>query len=257
MSETELLSNKYFLILVSAIAGALVTWITQRVLNKRGTFSYCVTHNKVGASLDDPTFGNVSVSWNGNAIANLFFSTVELTNESLNDYEEVRITAFTSDTWLLSESTNITDTPYALKWSKDYEEELHVEPGQTATQQQHNTYMSKREYVIPVFNRGQVVTLNYLNAAHTEASPHLWLSANVKGVVVKFRVAARQILGVPIQHAGIAGMISGLVAVVPLVSYVENGWAIALLALTYGLLAQLPGALLVKGLRLMRQAIGN
>ena len=52
-------------------------------------------------------------------------------------------------------------------------------------------------------------------------------------------------------------MISGLVAIVPLVFYVGNDWAIALLALTYGLLAQLPGALLVRGLRLMRQAIGN
>ena len=222
-----------------------------------GTFSYRVTHNKVGVSLDDPTFGNVSVSWNGNAIANLFFSTIEMTNESLNDYEQVCIAAFTSDTRLLSESTTIADTPHSLKWSEDYQRELHVEPGQTPTQQQHNTYSSRREYVIPVFNRGQVVTLSYLNAAHTEASPHLWLSANVKGVVLKFRVAARQIFGVPIQHAGIVGMISGLVAIVPLVFYVGNDWAIALLALTYGLLAQLPGALLVRGLRLMRQAIGN
>ena len=257
VSDIELLSNKYLLILVSGVAGALLSWVTQHVLNKRGKFSYCVTHSKVGASTADPIFGNVSVSWNGNPIANLFFSTLELTNESLDDYEYVRITISTSDTWLLSESTNIAGTPYTLKWSDDYQRELQVEPGGTATQQQHNTYMSRREYVIPVFNRGQVVTMNYLNAAHTEAMPHLLMSANVKGAVLKYRMPSQQILGVPIQHAALAGTISGLAAMVPLVFLVGNPWVIASLALIYGLGAQFPGALLVKGLRFARQGIGN
>lgn len=54
MSAMELVFNKYFLMAISGAAGILITWITQRLLNKRGTFSYGVIHNKVGASLVDP-----------------------------------------------------------------------------------------------------------------------------------------------------------------------------------------------------------
>ena len=112
MPEIDILSNEYFLIAVSGTAGIVLSWITQRILNKRGIFSYYVSHNTVGASSEDPIFGNVRVTWNDNPIANLYFSTIEVKNESLNDYENVCISVFTDDTILLSEFTSIVDTPY-------------------------------------------------------------------------------------------------------------------------------------------------
>ena len=257
MPEIDILSNEYFLIAVSGTAGIVLSWITQRILNKRGIFSYYVSHNTVGASSEDPIFGNVRVTWNDNPIANLYFSTIEVKNESLNDYENVCISVFTDDTILLSEFTSIVDTPYILEWSDEYREKLHVPPGQNPNQNQIDIYNYQREYVIPVFNRGQVVRLNYLNASCTKVGPHIWMSANMKGVVVKFKVPTQLFIGVPVQHAGIAGLISGFVAITVIVSYVTTPWVIALLALVYGLIAQLPGALLVRGLRIVKENIGN
>ena len=61
----------------------------QRIVNKRGLFTFVVRHNKVGESTDDAIFGTVRVTWNDNIIRHLYLSTVELTNESLKDFENV------------------------------------------------------------------------------------------------------------------------------------------------------------------------
>lgn len=257
MPEFEILSDTYFLMVVSGTIGVLLTWLGQRVLNKRGTFSYGVTHNRVGASVEHPVFGKISVSWNDLPISNLFFSTLELKNDSLNDYENVLITVFSSTTDLLSESTNIVGTPYSLGWSADYQMEMFVEPEKTASELQRQAYTSRREYVIPVFNRSQVARFSYLNASKAESGPEIWMSTKAKGVELKFRTPAQQILGVPAKHASFAGTVAGLALLIPLVLSIKTPWLLALIALLYGLVAQIPGALLVKGLRSLRRAIGN
>ena len=257
MLELELLSNKYFLIVVSAMAGILGTLITQRVLNKRGRVSYSVSHSKVGASVAHPIFGNVKVTWNESPIPNLFFSSIELKNESLNDYLDVLFTVLSSNTFLLSESTSIQGTPYIVEWSDDFRRAMHVEAGKAPTEEQGNTYRSRREYSIPVLNRGQSATLNYLNAPHAENIPEIWVSANIKGMKLVFRAGSQQAFGVPVWQAGLAGIVSGFAIIVPLVVFLPNLWIVALVAFTYGLIAQMPGALLVRGYRFIREIIGG
>ncbi len=69
----EIVKNEYISIIFGGLAGIITAWITQRVLNKRGLFSYFVNHNRVGISTEDTTFGNVSVTWNNSPIKHLFF----------------------------------------------------------------------------------------------------------------------------------------------------------------------------------------
>ena len=66
MGDISFFTNKYALMVLSGLVGILITWITQRILNKRGVFSYFVTHNTVGTSTTDPVFGKIDVTWNGN-----------------------------------------------------------------------------------------------------------------------------------------------------------------------------------------------
>ena len=257
MIDIAYFEGKYILMIISGLVGIFFYWVAQRILRKRGVFGYFVTHNKVGTSSTDPVFGNINVTWNDRPVGHLFSSTIELKNESLNDYENVVITAYTNDTFLLSEFTNIVDTPNILKWSENYGNQLYVEPGQEPTEHQFKLCASQREYLIPVFNRGQVVRISYLNESNSDAAPSIWLSATVKGVVLKFKVPQNQILGVPQPQAALAGAVFGFIGLVPLVLLVSNSWLAAMVALIYGFIAQLPGAYLVKGLRVLREAVGN
>lgn len=140
MNLIQLLQNEYISIIAGGLGGILTAWLTQRILNKRGIFSYSVTHNRVGISTEDAVFGSVSVSWNGNTVQNLYLSTIEMKNESMNDYENVVICAYTSDTKLMTEQTQLIGTPNILENTEKYKKQLVVENGNEPTEQQWNIY---------------------------------------------------------------------------------------------------------------------
>jgi len=257
MNFIEILRNEYLSIIFGGFAGIVTAWITQRVLNKRGLFSYYVNHNRVGISTEDTTFGNVSVTWNGNPISHLFFSTLDLKNESLNDYENVIIRPYTDNTRLLSESTQILDSPNILEWTEKFRDQLYVGNGQSPTAAQTAIYNGQREYLIPVFNRGQVIRISYLNSATSEEVPSIWLSATIKGVKVKFGIPREQIYGVSQPQAALTGVVIGLLLIIPLVVFIHNTWIVALLAISYGFIAQIPGAFLIKMAQKIREAVGG
>ena len=257
MEIIEYFVDNVALVLFSALAGAALSYLFQIIRNKRGTFSYVVTHNKIGVSATDPVFGDISVTWNDRPIKNLYFSTIELKNESLNDYEDVIFSTYTIDTSFLSESTDVVDTPNILNWSDSYLQKIHVEPGREPTDNQFEIYSRQREYVIPVFNRGQIIRINYLNASDSNLMPKIWLSSTTKGVIVKFQTAKSQILGVSQPLAALIGVVLGISGVVPLVLFTQNPWFIAFVSLVYGFVGQVPGALLVKLSRKIRDTLGN
>jgi hypothetical protein len=257
MNLTILFENKYLVALVSSLAGVILTLITERVLNKRGLFTYFVRHNRVGLSTDDAIFGSVRVTWNENPVGNLFSSAVEMANESMKDYENVVVRVFTNDTVLLTERTEIAGTTHLLSWTDDFSKQLAVAPSQAPSQSQRDLYSRQRDYLIPTMNRGQVVRFHFLNAARTQNPPSIWLDILHKGVKLRFRLAHAEVLGVRQPLAALAGVISGFVFVGLLVAFVPNVWVAAICALLYGLVAQIPGALLLKLWRLLRDFIGG
>jgi len=257
MNLIQIIQNKYITIAISGVIGGIITWFIQRVLNKRGTFSYFVNHLRVGMTTEDKIFGSIAVTWNGHPIPNLFLSTIELANESLNDYENVIVHIYTSDTELLSEHTQIIDTPNILEWTDKYRKQVHVEPGQSPNDNQKLIYFGQREYIIPVMNRGQKIRITYLNSAKGSKVPTIWVSVLQKGVKLKFRVLQRNIFGIPQTHAALAGLVIGVAVIIVLGLFVSNHWIAIVVALTYGLIAQLPGAYILKFLQKIREAIGN
>lgn len=252
-----LLKNQYISIIFGGLGGIVTAWLTQRVLNKRGVFSYYVHHNKIGTSTQDAVFGNVSVTWNNEPIQHLFLSTLQLKNESFNDYENVVITTYTDTTILLSESTQVLNTPNTIEWTDKYRKRLHVESGQKLSDLQSAIYFGQREYLIPVFNRGETIKINYLNAAKSENIPSIWISATQKGVRIKHRIPQNLILGVSQSHAALVGGFIGAVGVIPLVIFISNPWIIAIAAITYGFSALIPGAYTIKLFRKLREIIGG
>jgi hypothetical protein len=255
--DLTILNNRYVLGVAAAAGGVLLTLLTQYILNKRGLFTYSVRHDRIGVSADDAVFGSVRVTWNGNPVRNLYSSTVELINYSMKDYENVIVRAFTNDTVLLTERTEIVDTTQIANWTAEFSASLTVAPGQQPTQAQIDLHGIRREYLLPIMNRGQLVRFHFLNAAKTQAGPSIWLDVLHKGVKTKFRPARPEILGVALTTSIWIGMAIGLVFLIVLIKFIPILWLAALLAFVYGLFAQIPGIFLVKVWRWLRESLGG
>jgi hypothetical protein len=241
----EYFLNNYPALVAGGLGGLFTTWLTGRLLNRRATFSYFVNHNMIGLSATDAVFGTVAVLWNGSPMQNLYLSTIEMKNESPNDYENIVIRSYTNDTQLMTEQTQLLDSPHVIEWSAKYKTDMAVN-GIQLTDLQRKIYSGGREYVIPVLNRGQSVRLMYLNSANSANPPNIFLSVLQKGVKLKFRPPKRQVFGVYYSQASFLGLFIGIFVLSGLIFYVSNPFIIALGAFVYGLFALLPGAYLIK-----------
>lgn len=249
--------SKLLLALVTGVVSVFVTLLTQHVLNRRARFRYFVMHDRVGLSADDIIFGSVRVTWNGNAVANLYSSTIELVNESMRDFENVVIRVYTADTILLTQQTEIVGTTHILDWTSEYSQQMHVAEEQEPTPQQFNLYSSQRDYLAPIMNRGQVVRLTFLNAAKEQTQPTLWLDILHKGVKLKFGVAQKQILGVAQPMAALVGSLLGVLVIGVIVVFIHSVWLASIIALVYGLFAQIPGAYAIRAMRSIQRFFGG
>ena len=255
--ESTFLQNRLIVGLFSVVVGAIITLLIQRILNKRGLFTYFVSHSRVGVSADDAIFGTVRATWNNLPIANLYSSSIELRNESLKDYGNVIVRVLTSDTVLLSERADLVGTSRILEWTEGFEHRVAVPHGSEPTDAQRSLHASEREYLIPTLNRGQRVSLTYLNAARTEQQPSIWLDIVHKGVKTKFRVAQPEFLGVPQFSAALVGSVVGIVVVALIIATVETLWLAAVLSFLYGLFVLLPGTASIKLWRRFRDLFGG
>jgi hypothetical protein len=122
---------------------------------------------------------------------------------------------------------------------------------------QRDTHGSRRDYMIPTMNRGQIVRFHFLNAAKTQNQPSIWLDVLHKGVRHRFRVPQNQILGVPQPRAALAGVVLGFVLLGVLIATVETVWIAAVCSLLYGLIAQVPGAWVIRAWRATRDWFGG
>lgn len=255
--DLTFLDNKYLLAIGSAAGGVLLTLLTEQILSKRGRFTYFVQHFRVGMSADDPVFGSVRVTWNEEAVASLYSSTVELVNESMKDFENVVVKAFTNGSNLLTEKTEIVGTASTANWTDDFRKRLDVAPGQAPSKEQKVLYLRQREYLLPVVNRGQIIRFHFLNASQNGNEPSIWLDIIHKGVKLKFQVRQNQVCGVAQPRAALAGAILGFALLGLIVPHVNSVWIAALSSLLYGFMAQLPGAWLVRTWRWLRQSLGG
>ena len=255
--DMTLLDSRLIVSLVSTGIGAFLMFLIQKIVNKRGLFTYSVRHNKVGVSTDDAVFGTVQITWKGIPINHLYLSTIELKNESLKDYESVVAKVFATDTNLLTERSELTGTNRSLQWTEEFSNKLVVESGAQPTQEQWHLYCNQREYLLPTMNRGQVVRLAYLNDALTEDRPSLGIDIVHKGVKVKLRLPQNVFMGVSQPHAGLVGSALGLLVLGAVIWIIDTTWIASVICMAYGLMVLVPGAVCIKSWRWLRDFLGG
>lgn len=258
MDLSTLIDQRFLVPAMAAIAGAVVTFIVAKLRAKTVVFRYSIRTERMAVSADDAVFGSVRVSWRDNPVRNLYLVSVEVENPSTRDFERVPLKVYTGgDTVLLTEQTAVVGTPYIVRWSPEFELSLAVAPGQTATQAQFDRYNSSREYLVPVFNRGQLLELNLLVTRLDDLQPAVFLSMQYPGARLALQNRSHFLMGVPVQ-ASLPRGLGVAVAVVILSSlFIRQVWLACLIGVSVGLFAQFIGALVFKGDRWVRRVIAG
>ncbi len=241
----------------SGIACTILSLVIRQIINKRGAFTYFVNQIMVGISTDDKAFGLVQVTWNGTNVANLYLSTVELSNNSLKDFENITISVCSNDTILLNERTEVVDTTHILKWTQEYSQLLAVPSGGQPTDAQWELHSSRRDYLIPTMNRGQTVRLHFLNASKKPEPPIIFLDVLHKGVKLIYHVRQPLLFGIPRNTAAFVGLALGMIFTTIVALSTKNIWFVGFSCFLFGALEVLPGVFLIKVWRKLRDLVGN
>lgn len=252
-----MLESEYTIRIVLAVAASVLTFVITFFRQRRGRFRYTVTHHPIGVSGDDVAHGSVRILHNDRPVANLFLSTVELTNQSLRDYDDVTIVAYSSDTQLLTERVELVGTTSIINWTPEFADQLRVSEGGRWSDDQIELALCRREFFVPTLNRGQAVRFQFLNSAVPQKQPYIWLDCVHKGVRIEYRGLQALVFGVPQPQAALAGIVIGLALLAAVVAFVPIELVPAFVALVYGFVAQVPGAFAVKGWRWIRDTVAG
>lgn len=255
----DLPNNPLGISLISVLVGFVLSQVATKLSNKTGTFRYTVRTNHIGLTAEDPIFGTVKVTWQENDFRNLYTSTIQLENATNKDFEKVEFKVYTeTETILLNERAFILNTAYSLEWTDDFKKRMLLNKGETPTQEQLNLYNHSREYIIPIFNRGQIVEITYLcTRPNDNQLPLLWLSTLTKGIRLKEIKNFDLIWGVPKNSAIMRGVLLAIFTFLFCGFFVESIWLATSLSMIVGLGGAVWGAMLYKGERYLRNLISG
>ena len=116
--------------------------------------------------------------------------------------------------------------------------------------------MSRREFVMPIFNRGTRLRFNFLVSVQPDRLPLLNAACDHLGVRMYQRPAKQMLLGVVRDHAAWAGLLVGLALAIVIGVWIDTVWLAALLAFLLGSFSLLLGVPLVKYWQWLTRAIG-
>jgi hypothetical protein len=244
--------------IVTFVGGGALAGFLAYARRKLRTLEYTVHHDQVGISATDAVLGSVNVLWEGQPLPNLYLTNVVLENPTWQDFTQLTVRAYTGhDTLLLNQYTEITGTTHVLVWTPDFAAAITIPAGQAPTEAQLEIFRHRRDFIVPVLNRGQKVVMRFLTTVPSGrvGGPVVWVDMLHPGVRVEYRKLEPQIHGVPVRFALPIG-ISGSLAILVLSGlYIDQPWAVGLTCLLVGFIAQSIGAWMYKAYRLVKRLV--
>jgi hypothetical protein len=183
-------------------------------------------------------------------------SRVTLWNQTSRDFSNLRVKVYTGETILLGQRTEIVGTTHVLQFTPEFAAQLATPQGQQPTPAQFQIYNHSREYLVPVFNRGQSVVMSYLATVPPNADgPAVWLDMLHEGARVKYRPPVPQIHGVPTKVAAAVGL-AAVIVLAGTTAFLSNSpWIVAAVCTAAGLFAQSVGAGLFRAVMFIKSLV--
>jgi hypothetical protein len=222
VQQNALLSTSF------AVLGSALMFVVQRYRGRVKTLEYRVNHQAIGFSANDAAHGKIEVTWRGNAVANLFLSTLTVTNDTSVDFKDLIVVVWSpNETVILTEQYDVPGSAFLPQARKEYAEAIEAESGGDYNNIPERFY-HRREYVFAVFNRGKTITIHYLTSVPNGGPPYLWMNTEQQGLEAVFRQTGPEAWGVPINIARWWGIGLSLLALPIIYAFSSKGWGVGL-----------------------------
>lgn len=250
--------NTIFVVVISAIIGGLVTYVFNKIGSKSSPFIYRQTSNRIATAASDRIFGDVSVTWQGTPVNNLYFTTIELENASYRDFKDVTINVYCgTNLFLLTSTALIKDTTQILNLSSKYFDRI-GDLTRERTPDQRSILDHSLEYICPIFNRGQKIHMNILSTSVTGYTfSDIFVEVLHPGVRLVQGKDVLQILGVPVTLTASFGLTLGVTVTALAVIFIKHIVVVAIIALLMGLTVNFLGALVILGMKKLRHLVSR
>jgi hypothetical protein len=262
MSLTEILNRLWDPVSTPVLLafGAIAARLWQKFLTRLGRFRWSVWHTRVAVAGDHPHVGTIAVSWNGTAVNHLQMCSVELENESGQDFTTVEVKfSYDDGTEFRGEGT-VYGTMQFLPWAPHYAAvlaQLNSVPFAEQSSNDRQFVLTHREYTIPVFNRGARFNMTFLVEPPGIDAPRLHVSCDHPGVRLYQRSEGRPTLwGVVQTHAAWIGLTVGAGVTIVVSLLTTRTWVVATTAFVLAAFALQTGAALVRTKRWIVKTIG-
>ena len=233
------------------IFGALLKHIWTRYRARIKTLRWSDSYHRVAVALEASTFGKVEVSHNGIPVTNLYTASIEVQNESTSDLKDVVINIACLDgSTILSSFALIEGSLNYLNWTYEYSQQL-----STATGEQIDAVLARRDYHVPVLNRGAKANFFMLLQRNDTLQPKVSLGCDHLGFRVRYHAPGIMWWGVPDSQARGIGVAVTFAISVFLAGILTSKWIIGLGAWILGITVVLFGVGTVKACRALSRLL--
>lgn len=246
----KIFENQYARGTILTLIGTLIGVIVTKITSKMSLVTYSVSTSKLGETATNDIHGKIEVRHRDQILPNFYFSRIKIQNCSNKDLEGIRVLFYVGDgVLILSDFIRYEKEVRIIPYSEDYNTII-VNP-------QNPLFFARREYEIPVLNRGQSIILELTMTHRPDAGvPYLHASMVHKGAKLVEKPYTQEVHGISILRTLPWAIILGIVLylIVSLISlspWIGNG-----IMIIYGFFAQSISALLIKNIDKMARKIG-
>lgn len=244
------MEDRFLIPALSFIVGIIIKHLWDRFIRRTTLLKYTIWHQYLGGSSEDPLFGSVKVLYNDANVKSLYTSMITLRNESSRDLTniEINITSDSASPILISYASK-KGSLNSLNFTDSYNQLLQSDKLEMAPLK-----FGRRDYAIPVLNRGQEVDVLLLTTNLEGKQPQLSVGCDYPGVRMRLRKQPPQALwGESQQLCAMVGLVFGLficywISISSPIS-VTSIW----LSFTVGAFLSLIGFAAIKCFRLLRK----
>jgi hypothetical protein len=230
---------------LGTVVGGLLAHFIESYRGRVKELEYNVAHSPLGTSVEDVIHGSIQVLWQGQTVKNLYNSIITLMNQTSQDYKDLVVAIYSQDaTFILSDRVEVSNSTFLPQLRKEFIDRITTTPvGGELSEPQKFFFYHRREYTIPVLNRGESAVFRYLTTVPTNVPPAIFMESLEKGVKAVFRPVEAMALGVPYRFALGWGTLACVVILLILRLY-SSGWYTISIAMFCGYMVQPIGAYL-------------
>jgi hypothetical protein len=237
-------------VLLSAFGGSLLTVICSRIGRKISILEFTSTTFVVGTTIKDPNFGDTEVSHGGAPVGSVTYTTLKVRNTSSKDFKNMKMQVFCGPKNYFANVQGLKiGSLTVFKFSPECVAQLSL-----------GGLVSCVEYDIPVFNRNEELEFKALaiNPSSGDAA-RSWLDLDEAGIRLRLASEKEQFLGAPKDASAVLGL-ALTAALVGFTSFSQHSlpypaWVLFVTMWLAGALAIIPGALVIRGLRQIKELL--